>query len=497
MICRIHSLFLPLVFPSGVALGEGSDFNLLTIARNGAREPVLRGTALAGVLRHAYRHHLKTVGRHMDVDQAVDTLFGSVPKNESRGGTKSWLQVSDCVLDIGNSSATQRTHHLRSRHTGAVVDGALFSLEACPPNTKTTAALYLREDEDFGRVDAGPLRILETLHGLLAEGVTFGGNAARGLGAVTIDAGKTVYRCYDLTDPTEYAGWLNDDRAWRVNRELPGNGSPIDAEPSATDDMLKVEFTLAIPRGQDLLVGDGQGLDHEMEPQRVVDAEGRQFWRLPGASLRGMFRAWVTRLAARDEDTKEKPVDSVRRHLDHDRGEESDDSALKSLSGDNLGWCFLLPKDDRKHGVARTDCPIASLFGSLFQAGRLHITDAYARCSSDNPDDDLPEEQKRMHVAVDRITGGAAESMLFDNTVLTAYSDGRSPKFQVTMRVQDPSEKEAEWLARTLQALDLGILRVGSSKSSGRLELTELWASGRYAVAFHMIERLVEARRKP
>ena len=119
----------------------------------------------------------------------------------------------------------------------------------------------------------------------------------------------------------------------------------------------------------------------------------------------------------------------------------------------------------------RTQCPVANLFGSLFQAGRIHISDAYAPCSLAADGWGLAEEQVRKHVAVDRITGGAAESMLFDNTVLTAYPNGESPRFEVTMRIQEPTEEEARWLAGALRALDLGILRVGSSKSSGRMAI--------------------------
>lgn len=87
-----------------------------------------------------------------------------------------------------------------------------------------------------------------------------------------------------------------------------------------------------------------------------------------------------------------------------------------------------------------------------------------------------------MHVAVDRVTGGAAEGMLFSNTVLIAGADGKSPVFEVTMRIEKPKSDNAHqrwrddmrWLAATLQALHLGILRVGSSKSSGRLELLDM-----------------------
>jgi hypothetical protein len=41
------------------------------------------------------------------------------------------------------------------------------------------------------------------------------------------------------------------------------------------------------------------------------------------------------------------------------------------------------------------------------------------------------------------------------------------------MLVKNIQEHEAKWLAQTLKALHLGLLRVGSSKAAGRLELAE------------------------
>ena len=119
--------------------------------------------------------------------------------------------------------------------------------------------------------------------------------------------------------------------------------------------VLEVRFTLGIPRGQDLLVGDGQGLDHEIEPQRVVGADGNTYWRLPGASLRGMFHAWVARLAAREG----KPVaDNVQRHIERETRVRKGERLPKEeqLNGDNLGWCFL-PNGDRRHGKAENGLP--------------------------------------------------------------------------------------------------------------------------------------------
>ena len=473
---RIHALCLKLEFPSGIAPGEGGDYNILTIAKNGKGQPVLRGTSLAGALRHAYGKYLRRAQRlkAVEADQQVKQYFGyALGDGESAGGIESPLQVSNSILHTGSSGLVARTYHLRNRHTGAVADGGLFSLESCPPGTTATVAIWLRDD---GESPDTAVDFLRTLVGLLQGGITLGGKSARGIGLARLRETPS-HRTYDLTDLQAHAAWLDDYRAWRQDLKVIPAGQPLAARPKANATLLRVDFSLGIPRGQDVLVGDGQGLDHEIEPQRVLHANGKYYWRLPGASLRGLFRGWVARLAAREN---RGLADNVQRHqacqrrvwkgellasTDSYYGDERDE-----LSGDNLGWCFL-PKEDRRQERAKTGCPVAGLFGSLFQAGRIHISDAYAVCSSSKPGDDRLEEQLRKHVAVDRVTGGAAEGMLFENTVLTWHPKRGSPRFAVQMQVEDPTEEEARWLAQTLRALDLGVLRVGSSKSSGRLAL--------------------------
>lgn len=460
----IHKLFVKLEFPAGIAPGEGSDYNQLRIARNGANQPVLRGTALAGTLRHAWAKHLRRQGIDSPtIHDRVNRFFGEALNSAADAlGTESRLQVSDCVLGAGNDALGFRTHHLRNRHTGAVADGGLFSLEACPPGTRTALTLWLR---DAGDDPQESFELLRDLAGLLNSGLTLGGNSARGIGLVQVQSAP-IYRCFQLTRSDDYSAWLDDHRAWRQSPDQVPEGTPLELT-SVDQSVLQVKFTLGIPRGQDLLVGDGQGINYEIEPQRIRGTDGQLYWRVPGASLRGLFRSWVTRLAAREN---HRVADHVQRQQQIWRGELF--SKNEEITGDNLGWCFL-PKDQRQHGKASSDCPVAALFGTLFQAGRIFVSDAYARCSSSATDGDLAEEQQRTHVAVDRITGGAAESMLFENTVLTAYPDGSPPKFNVTLRVEGATEQQAQWLAKTLRALDLGILRVGSSKSSGRLALVE------------------------
>ena len=458
MSTRIHRLTLSLLFPAGIAPGDGGDFNSLAIAKNGKGEPVLRGTALAGAIRHAWRRHLERHGLNADeVKRQVENLFGFALDGElATHGQESRLVVPDSVLRVGQSGVSPKTHHLRNRHTRVVADGGLFSLDACPPGTTATLTLWLQDDAEPA---ADSVNFLQRLVGWLDSGMTLGGKSARGIGLVRL-ASPAIHHCHDLANLTEHAMFLDEHRAWRMNHshEFPGTNLTAASDDASS---LKIAVSLVIPRGQDLLVGDGQGLDFEIEPQRVTAADGQEYWRLPGASLRGLFRSWMTRLAAREG----KPIaDDAVRHL---RARAVNGDAADQFNGDNLGWCFL-PQDQRKQGVAKTNCPIASLFGSLIQAGRIHIGDSLARCSA-KKNDRFPEEQMRMHVAVDRITGGAAESMLFRNSVLTAQPNGRSPQFDVAIRITDPTADEVRWLAKTLRALHVGVLRVGSSKSSGRL----------------------------
>lgn len=448
---RIHRLTFTLVFPAGLAPGEAASSNLLTLARDGRDRPVLRGSALAGVLRSAWAEDFA------ESEADTNDFFGTTASEGTQTAVRSRLEVPDCVLDCGGEPVDERTFHLRDRHLGSVADAGLFGLEVCPPKTKANVTFWLDDTDDAPDVS---LEFLRQIVGLLRHGLCFGGQAARGIGLAELD-GRAVCRSYDLSDLDQHAAWLDDHRRWRDEGAVEG-GEPLrPADVSA--DTLRVSFDLTVPRGQDVLVGDGQGLKHESEPQRVTAADGNDYWRLPGSSLRGLFRAWVARLAAREG----KPVsDSYKRHAERfEKGEP--------LKGDDLGYCFE-PEDPEAHDR----CPVARLFGSLHKAGRIHIADGYAP-TSDNSDD--PEEaQNRIHVAVDQVSGGAVEHMLFDNQVLTA-----PVTFPVTMRVEDPTEDEAGWLAATIRALDVGLLRVGSAKSAGRLSLrASPEATGPYAELF-------------
>ena len=449
----VHRLTIPMVFPAGVAPGESRDSNRLSIARDGRDQPVLRGTALAGVLRHAYA---RSVGKPSSAPE-VARWFGFALEGE-QGGTGSLLRVPDCVLDFGKSSVTQRAHNAVNRHTGAVMSGSLLSLDALPPGTRTIAVLTLQvaAAED----DEPAFEFLKVLLGLIEQGLTLGGNASRGIGLVSLDGGAN-HRRFDLSRIEEHAAYLDEVYAWRNKGTAPATGDVL--QPAPTEGQtLTVDLALKVPRGQDLLVGGGLDLDCDIEPQSVVQADGQRCWRLPGSSLRGAFRAWYARLAAQDGERVADGLDAL----------EAAGRECESLDGDDVAWGLASESRRRelqtalKREPSRLDelisCPVLRLFGSAYARGRIHFSDAYAPQAGAHGGG-----QDRQHVAVDRITGGANDGALFSSKVLAGVA------FAVRVTIQEPTPEEAKRLAKTIRALDLGILRVGSSKAGGRLALAE------------------------
>lgn len=466
----IHRVALDLLFPEGVSPGGGKDeTNRLVVRRNGLSLPVLPGSALAGLLRHAWAR-LKGVSSRDSLDVAA--WFGAALGDDDWDRKKeapSRLTVSD--LTFAHGDVVERTHHARDRHTGAVRARSLFTVEALRPGSRGSAVVWLEEGESEQAAEG----FIGELLGLIARGMLVGGRSARGFGRTEMT--RALVRRFDLTDIGQHAEYLDELHAFGGG-EFPSTGDSYSPSPEPNDRRLSLVVKLAIPAGQDLLVGEGQGCDFTIEPQRVssVDGEGKRVerWRLPGATLRGALRSWVTRLAAREG----QPVaDSVERYR-----------ARGSASGNQVMWAFMSDAEQEavKEGLSRdptrlnemVGCPVARLFGSGFSKGRIHVSDALSERSITSED-----EQVRKHVAVDRITGGANDGMLFDNVVLVGKPAGHV--FVCHIEVEEASKDEARWLAATLRAIDLGLLRIGSSKSAGRLTIaTPIQATGAQSAHF-------------
>ena len=209
----MHALTFQVQFPFGLCAGRGGQFNRLEITRDGGGNPILHGSSIAGVIRSGLAQ--------LD---CVD--FFGMPAQEREGeqqGFDSPLQVPDCALSFADSSAntSDRTHHLRNRHTKSVKDGGLFSLESCPPGTTMMLTLWLddieiikKHGDSIEQAKIASIEFLSNVHELFRLGVTMGGNAARGIGLAIADSGYQ-YRYYDTRDLDDHASLLDDHRKWR------------------------------------------------------------------------------------------------------------------------------------------------------------------------------------------------------------------------------------------------------------------------------------------
>lgn len=443
-------------FPEGVCPGDGlNGSNILMISRNGSCRPVIRGSALAGVFRDAFRNYSND-------DHYVNKWFGYVSDDN---GVKKMEQSHFKLHDLEfneidqNHSVPVRTHNAINRHTGAVINGGgLFSIEYLPPNISGNIVAELE-----GLNDEECICFINNLKDLLGENLFFGGNRNRGIGRAVFS--KIRYNAYDCSNVSDYAELLDSKYYLNKTGKIEYK-KEILVKNNENDFVISVK--LAIPRGEDFVIGYGPTLSNTSEPQWVKDASGKKYWRIPGSSIRGVFRSWMTRLAALD---KEKT------------GKITDDAGLfrsgeNEIKGDNIGWGFIEKEEERKKYLKNPellDDPILSLFGSLYKRGRIHFSDVLAEVGRES------ESQVRKHVAIDSFSGAANEGALFENMVLVSPDIS----FNLNIRIKQnenpqKNEKEIQWLFQTLKSLHLGIISIGSSKGSGRLIIKDIRANSNY-----------------
>lgn len=253
--------------------------------------------------------------------------------------------------------------------------------------------------------------ILRALEGVFATTLLLGGNRNRGIGRM--DAGDVKCYEFDCSTVEGFAKWQDIRYADRNGLQPDLSGyAPVSFGGESTQFVKNYKVMFKIPRGEDISVGYGKNLDGDTcAPQYVYNAGGaKKYWRIPGSTFRGVIRSWMTHLAVKEG-----------------AGEE----------------------------------PILDLFGTLEKRGRIHFTDAY--CLADPNENG---EQRRDHVAIDRFSGGSVQGAKFSSKVLVGNCT-----FEMNVSVVAPNAKELEWLKKTLLAIHLGVISVGSSKASGLLEI--------------------------
>ncbi len=354
----------------GLSAGDAVD---LEVAVNGKGEYYIPGTSLMGPLRARLE---QVIG---DKDK-TNCLFGY---QKDDNGHASHLTIEDAVLE-GKVSREIRDGVGICRHTGAAEDKKKYTRAVLPRGAEFT----LRMSLDVPKGDTKNLNLKGLLRcmldGIKKDGLLLGAGKTRGLGKIKAESVCAAW--YDF--PEKLDDWLNAEGDPTVDYETTLNFA---SETSATLELLeiKVEWAPALPvmvkSGADGGIADMLPLVSGMEGGTLAPV-------IPGSSVKGVLRARAEKI-------------------------------LRTVG----------------HFVDTPDALQNDLFGSTEAAGRLSVRDTYQMANSVDAEKWAAEDKTVMdaatdhqdHVAIDRFTGGASDTALYN--VRTPKRDKAWEPFTITV----------------------------------------------------------------
>lgn len=215
------------------------------------------------------------------------------------------------------------------------------------------------------------------------------------------------YRAYDLDQPADLRAWLENAGTARFT-----GLTPVTVADPAGPPLLEADFAI----GTALHVGTGSRKDKTA----VIRARGASPL-IPASTWKGLFRARAGYI-------------------------------LRSCWGE-VTACT------RQQGCG--ECLLCDLFGSAARRGRIAFRDSTVT---------QPRTEKRNHVAIDRVSGGGRDKLLFTDEVVTA---GRV-RLTITA-LNATAEWERNLLLHVVADIDDGLIGVGggAQRGQGTLRLAE------------------------
>lgn len=498
-----------------IGAGASNDLTDALLRRNGAGEPIIPGSALAGALRALLTRLAPRLGgdvcralsdhqseRDEFCECAVCRLFGNLnPQGEPESRARaSRLLIFDAVVqppastddedqsdedasdgkaeqaqvqsdeDIAQSGeAGEQEQPPRRTLPTTIRDGvgierasgaagrasaAKFDLEVLPPGATAELRIELRGgDEQDENMLAAALAEWQ------AGRVWLGGRVARGLGAFDLEG--LEYRTLDLAQPDQLMTFLSEDEPWEEAPADAGwlatrlNQVQVSASnaPTVARRWVSAEFTLQATGP--LLAHDATAAGASGFDHAPLLANVGDWRRpvLPGASLRGVLRAQAERIARTLATLRYDAAD----FLKHCPACDPLARRLGETDEPPLESCDSLLKGVLKTTDEAQDkhlCLACRLFGSTQRGSRLIVEDA--RFAGAEP-------QYKMHdfLAIDRFTGGGAEHLKFDALALW------QPAFRARVHLENPEDWELGWLALTVRDLRDGRLTLGGGAAKG------------------------------
>jgi CRISPR/Cas system CSM-associated protein Csm3 (group 7 of RAMP superfamily) len=415
---------LELLTPTHLSNGDadpGVDLPIVTDPLEG--RALLPGASLAGALRHylnSYLGHYDQTekGREENATSGASLIFGGVRGRDD--GEQSAFIVQDALGEIPQIELRDGVHI--NPVTRTATDQAKYDLQLLAAGTTFSLGfeLVITQGMDEKRVRH---MLGAALSGLQAGEIPLGGRKQRGFGACRVKQWQ-VWE-YDLTQADDLKAWLAHGRAesqWVTQQRPPASGDDIlpllnlkpASLPADQRQQFQVEATLAIQGSLLIRSGfeqsSGPDVAHltshrpgEKEPVPV----------LSGTSLAGVMRGQALRIA-------------------------------RTLAGAN--------------GRVKADALVDDLFGLMVEkrkrASRVRVAETTIKGDTRN--------LVQSRVRIDRFTGGAFESALFEE----------QPVFgglaTLSFHIDHPQDREIGLLLLVLKDLWTGYTPVGGETSVGR-----------------------------
>ncbi len=409
----------------GAAVDESVDMMLLLdpFAEAGGSElPLLTGSSIAGALRGYLREREQGYFKSVTTGAHEALLFGGAKGRDD--GEQSLLIIED---SIGTNGRVELRDGVRiERKTRTAADHAKFDLQLWEAGAIFPLRFELAIDEQAR--ENGVEKILRqmlatALAGLAGGEITLGARKRRGYGRVGIS--RWWLREYHLTNSEDLLAWIREGGE-RIKNTAPISTKELTemlgGEINDKREHLRIEANFSLDGS--LLIRSGGGRDDQgpdMIHLHSRQADGRLAPIISGTSLAGAIGSRI-------------------------------EAIVNTLIN--------------THNGSKTAEVVGSIFGNTGRASRLIVSEQPIR----NGVSDLVQNR----VGIDRFTGGARETALFNQQPVFG---GDETSVMIIMTLVNPADHEIGLLLLALKDLWTGDLPLGGERSVGRGRLR-----GRYAI---------------
>jgi len=430
-------------------IGGNADTDL-ALAVNGEGEYYISGTSLAGALR-AWMENLN--------GKITDFLWG-FQDNNGDNGHASYVIVEDSVI---NSPIVEiRDGVAIDRQFGVASEGMKYDRAILPKGVKIPLQLTLERDANLDDQEWEKYQTLfAQLIAALKEGeIYLGAGKSRGLGKVKLDDENINIKKEDLSTPVGILQILKNEP--NIDND---HWKKLYASHQQSQNKLDITITWE-PKSCVMAKSEVEGMEVDILPLVSRDDNCLKFV-ISGSSVKGVWRSQAERIL--------RTVCNIT--IPQDFEQQLQLELIEALFGapakseDKPGYLSCIAIDDCYANINLTDSQWANI---MYADTEQNLRSALALNNSG-----LNQTQQAYHVAIDRWTGGAADSFLY--TVLEPMGVDWQP-LQLTLNLQRLKTKSE--LYRPSIALFLLVLRdfmaakipigFGTNRGMGAIKVTKV-----------------------